>query len=294
MSKNKNVKLEQGQSNFSPVILSGREGSMDSSANAFRMTSQSGRSMVEMLGVLAIIGVLSVGGIAGYKMAMNKHRANEILQGASMRAMVVSAQIQTKPTLTTPSLGEFTDTPAGVTMTVATRTATDTQFKLNLSGVDKDVCAQMKAVIPNNSNNPKISDDDTCSTLTYNNDLSAGEPPISQNVCTESGGTFIAPAFCVYRGGEVWNDAKTICARIGAQMVTRADVGCAGIESGPCPNLNPGLNVPYTSFWTKDCYDTECEKGSDFGTAYYLVYHEGGMEVSHNMDMMEYQGIVCK
>ena len=27
---------------------------------------QSGRSMVEMLGVLAIIGVLSVGGIAGY------------------------------------------------------------------------------------------------------------------------------------------------------------------------------------------------------------------------------------
>ena len=29
-----------------------------------------GRSMVEMLGVLAIIGVLSVGGIAGYRYAM--------------------------------------------------------------------------------------------------------------------------------------------------------------------------------------------------------------------------------
>ena len=28
---------------------------------------ESGRSMVEMLGVLAIIGVLSIGGIAGYK-----------------------------------------------------------------------------------------------------------------------------------------------------------------------------------------------------------------------------------
>ena len=28
--------------------------------------NQSGRSMIEMLGVLAIIGVLSVGGIAGY------------------------------------------------------------------------------------------------------------------------------------------------------------------------------------------------------------------------------------
>ena len=32
--------------------------------------NQSGRSMIEMLGVLAIIGVLSVGGIAGYSKAM--------------------------------------------------------------------------------------------------------------------------------------------------------------------------------------------------------------------------------
>ena len=38
-----------------------------------------GRSMVEMLGVLAIIGVLSIVGIAGYKKAMNKIRANELM-----------------------------------------------------------------------------------------------------------------------------------------------------------------------------------------------------------------------
>ena len=31
-----------------------------------------GRSMIEMLGVLAIVGVLSVGGIAGYSKAMEK------------------------------------------------------------------------------------------------------------------------------------------------------------------------------------------------------------------------------
>ena len=35
---------------------------------------QSGRSMVEMLGVLAIIGVLSVGGISGYSKAMAKYK----------------------------------------------------------------------------------------------------------------------------------------------------------------------------------------------------------------------------
>ena len=36
--------------------------------------NQTGRSMVEMLGVLAIIGVLSVGGIAGYSKAMAKFK----------------------------------------------------------------------------------------------------------------------------------------------------------------------------------------------------------------------------
>lgn len=39
--------------------------------------SQHGRSMIEMLGVLAIIGVLSIGGIAGYSKAMNKYRINK-------------------------------------------------------------------------------------------------------------------------------------------------------------------------------------------------------------------------
>ena len=41
------------------------------------MNTQSGRSMVEMLGVLAIIGVLSVGAIAGYSKAMMKHKLNQ-------------------------------------------------------------------------------------------------------------------------------------------------------------------------------------------------------------------------
>ena len=38
-----------------------------------------GRSMIEMLGVLAIIGVLSVGGIAGYSKAMEKFKINKLL-----------------------------------------------------------------------------------------------------------------------------------------------------------------------------------------------------------------------
>lgn len=44
---------------------------------------EQGRSMIEILGVLAIIGILSIGGIIGYSMAMNRYRANEILDTAS-------------------------------------------------------------------------------------------------------------------------------------------------------------------------------------------------------------------
>lgn len=42
-------------------------------------TNQKGRSMVEMLGVLAIIGVLSAGGLAGYSKAMKQHKMNTFL-----------------------------------------------------------------------------------------------------------------------------------------------------------------------------------------------------------------------
>ena len=42
-------------------------------------TNESGRSMIEMLGVLAIIGVLSVGGIAGYSKAMEKFKFNKAI-----------------------------------------------------------------------------------------------------------------------------------------------------------------------------------------------------------------------
>ena len=56
--------------------------------------SQSGRSMVEMLGVLAIIGVLSIGGIAGYTLSMRRHRANQILDLANKYALIIYGACQ--------------------------------------------------------------------------------------------------------------------------------------------------------------------------------------------------------
>ena len=54
---------------------------------------QSGRSMVEMLGTLAIIGVLSIGGITSYSYGMNKYRANQTINDVNLRSMDLIAQL---------------------------------------------------------------------------------------------------------------------------------------------------------------------------------------------------------
>lgn len=58
--------------------------------------NQLGRSMVEMLGVLAIIGVLSVGALSGYSTAMNKYQLNKYTQQTSEIIATVISTISDK------------------------------------------------------------------------------------------------------------------------------------------------------------------------------------------------------
>ena len=53
------------------------------------MKAQFGRSMVEMLGVLAIIGVISIGGFWGYRVAMDKHAAGKIIHDVQVYHMAL-------------------------------------------------------------------------------------------------------------------------------------------------------------------------------------------------------------
>ena len=90
--------------------------------------SESGRSMVEMLGVLAIIGVLSIGGIAGYTIAMNSYRANEAINRVMRLAILVSSQKQLGQT------ASLSSEDADVTLTQE-----DGKFTLTLSGLSPSV-----------------------------------------------------------------------------------------------------------------------------------------------------------
>ena len=58
---------------------------------------QKGRSMIEMLGVLAIIGVLSVGGISGYSKAMAKFKLTKAQDQISMLLMNIRTAFATSP-----------------------------------------------------------------------------------------------------------------------------------------------------------------------------------------------------
>ena len=63
--------------------------------------TQNGRSMIEMLGVLAIIGVLSIGGIAGYSKAMTKYRVNKTADQISQLAQNIRTLYASQKTYNT-------------------------------------------------------------------------------------------------------------------------------------------------------------------------------------------------
>ncbi len=105
-------------------------------------TTESGRSMVEMLGVLAIIGVLSIGGIAGYTHAMNKSKANDILAGVSQRAVVASQQMILSGT---PSFVEYAGQKIGdYGVALKTEGYPTDQFGIEISGIEQGVCERLQ------------------------------------------------------------------------------------------------------------------------------------------------------
>ena len=123
----------------------------------FYEAEQSGRSMVEMLGVLAIIGVLSVGGISGYSKAMAKYKINQCLDQISTlivnirslfvnqtdfsdatTANIIALGIPTADMLN--SAGTAMVNPFNGAIAVAPGDNTNTSFKVTYSGFDTNTC----------------------------------------------------------------------------------------------------------------------------------------------------------
>ena len=76
---NFNQQIKEDTINLNKVIDEAFTNFINGENDKFLSNYQSGRSMLEMLGVLAIVGVLSVGGIAGYSKAIEKFKVNKLL-----------------------------------------------------------------------------------------------------------------------------------------------------------------------------------------------------------------------
>ena len=104
--------------------------------------SERGRSMVEILGVLAVIGVLSFGGIQGYKYAMDKYQANETINELNLRAHDISQRmdrlIETNADVISMEMGNTTRTGFPVYARLSPQYID--YFEIFVENVPTDIC----------------------------------------------------------------------------------------------------------------------------------------------------------
>ena len=204
-----------------------------------RYDSALGRSMIEMLGVLAIIGVLSIAAVAGYRFALLKFRANEVTNELNMRAINVSAQMLNTGTVY--EKNELIEDGFGDTLTVGfpVETAISDRntdyFEILVSDIPADLCRQILRdyenpimIFVNNvryNADTTICDDETQNALNdmgfiYKNDLGTHEACSEKGYfdeedfqCHCSGNTYldIYTNDCLCPAGHVWSAGEGTC-----------------------------------------------------------------------------------
>ena len=131
-------------------------------------TAQCGRSMIEMLGVLAIVGVLSVGGIAGYSKAMEKFKINKTMEQAAQiinNIQILYAQQKDYDGLHIDTALQMGVIPDDISSSIVsspngnsgvanplngiyyiTDEGIDNGFNFSIAGINKDACIQLATV----------------------------------------------------------------------------------------------------------------------------------------------------
>ncbi len=114
---------------------------------------QTGRSMIEMLGVLVIIAVLSIAALFGFTYAMNKHRANETIHDVMLRASnvpMIDEYYQTRATgyaFKFPDLSNEQST-MGYTLNTVKTTEFDYVYKVEAPAIPRRVCNMILRLEP--------------------------------------------------------------------------------------------------------------------------------------------------
>ena len=199
--------------------------------------NENGRSMVEMLGVLAVMGLLSIMAFAGFKIALNKHYANEILNEGNKRAVIVAGQIGFNQG--SPSLSEFTknDFTGGTFDQAVTTNSQTEQFGLKVFNVPEAVCNNILNMLDEHTMLRRL----------------ASEENILQTIedCTESEGNYLM----VYNEDLTSNDKQRSC-----QADSECETNCATcvIPDGATKGLCMGECDSKCTPGEDTCGDNEC------------------------------------
>ena len=251
------------------------------------LLSETGRSMIEMLGVLAIIGVLSIAGVGGYRWALVKYRTNETMNELNMRALSLSHQLiggnYSREELNALCEKDLTDgfseeTGLGYRVNAYLGCPGLDYFEIYVEGVGSKECRQLmkdyltplcivagergsgtdwEACLIDESQCG--SDEEVDMAFIYNNDLVNGErscPARSEfnpgdYRCHCGGGTYVDKGACECPAGYQWNDDTNAC----FESLCDEDYFYAPREGKcvPCDDL--GLY--------RDVAESECQKCSN-------------------------------
>ena len=234
--------------------------------------SEIGRTLIEMLSVLAIMGILSITAVWAYNNAMNKHKANTLIDEAQKRAVVVAAQIALHDQ--TPSLSEFSNnTPVG-TFDLVRQEDLNGQFGLQVSGVEKGVCQQVLNLIGTGSPIRRLS---------Y-----LGQPTTPMDECDDTS----IPFLIVYNEDLSKTDTSTSDTSSPTKNCTE-DTECGAVDScsicdnGTCRDnacqevgylKSSGSQYINTGLYPKlDTYTVECKAIKEQGTSLFGASDEFGL-----------------
>ena len=239
-----------------------------------------GRSMIEMLGVLAIIGVLSVGGIAGYTTAMRSHRANEIIHGASMLYMMGMSQNGGEGNGILQFTTSIGDVPSGANEITYNGGGT-----ITIDFTDLSVCQQAKNKLGDKAGNCTAA---AAPANGYNLTVTLGDTAADPDEDPATGGYYVCiegTSLLTYynyseTNGYVADSSKNITCSYLCDIAVAATPTyfstAAVAKASACMEapISKAECLAANKYWVDGCYDTKSEAEHDCGT---IVWndHEG-------------------
>jgi len=160
---------------------------------------ESGRSMIEMLGVLAIMGVLSLTALYGYRHFVNKQRADALLNDVNLQATNFSSELVKAPPSTELTPLDTSHFPKNSGYEFQAATLQD-QFYIQTAGIPQEICELMMRAqyevpfqVDVNAHRNVNGDEDACDqdentvVFHYKNDLEGcvGKECEAMEVCKE-------------------------------------------------------------------------------------------------------------